>query len=159
MLNVDRRPYVDAGIDKLLDVLIPLRMTAVAEIGMGEFVHDDHLRATRQCRVDIKLLQRTTAVLHVPQRKNLQPFEQRRSLAAPMGLDKPYDDVDAFFLEAPRTHEHRICFADTGGCAEKERQLPPPVLFGQRQQGIGIRAARLVAIILGHRASRKSSVP
>src|SRR5208282_2661456 len=48
MLDVERRPHVHAGREKLLDVLPALGMTAVRRIAVGQFVDDDQLGLARQ---------------------------------------------------------------------------------------------------------------
>jgi hypothetical protein len=41
MLDVERGPDVDARIEKLLDILPPLRVPTIGRIGVGELVDDD----------------------------------------------------------------------------------------------------------------------
>ena len=54
MLDVERRPYADARVEQLLDILPALRMPAVRSVGMGELVDDDQLGLALERRVQIK---------------------------------------------------------------------------------------------------------
>ena len=56
MLNVERRPYVDAGAEQLLDVLPALGVAALRRVGVGEFVDDDQLGPAAERRIEIELL-------------------------------------------------------------------------------------------------------
>ena len=56
MLDVHRRPDMDAGLEQLLDILIALGMTAVGCIGMGQFVDDDQRRTSLERSIDVELL-------------------------------------------------------------------------------------------------------
>ncbi len=54
MLDVQRRPDVDAGGNQLLDILIALRMAARLGIAVRQFVDDDDLRAACKCCIQIE---------------------------------------------------------------------------------------------------------
>jgi hypothetical protein len=56
MLDVERRPDIDAGGEQLLDVLPALGMTAVRSVGVSELVDDDELGLARQRRIEIEFL-------------------------------------------------------------------------------------------------------
>ena len=56
MLDVERGPNVDAGVQQFLDILPPLRVAAVRRVGVGEFVDEDQLGLARQRRVYVELL-------------------------------------------------------------------------------------------------------
>ena len=64
MLDVERRPYADARIEQLLDVLPSLRMPAVRSIGVGEFVDNDQLGLALERRVEIEFLERAPVVFN-----------------------------------------------------------------------------------------------
>ena len=76
MLDIERGPDIDAGIEQFLDILVALGMAAFRRIGMGEFVDDDELGPSRQRRIEIELHERVAAIGDRPARQNLEAFEQ-----------------------------------------------------------------------------------
>ena len=98
MLDVERGPDVDAGLEQLLHVLPALGMAALRRIGVGEFVHDNQPGLARQRGVEIEFLDRTAAIFDMAARQRLEPFQQGRGLGAAMRLDKANNDVDALGL-------------------------------------------------------------
>ena len=122
MLDIERRPYVDAGREKLLDVLPALGMAAVRRIGMGEFVDDDQFGLASQRRVEVEFLDRAAVVLDLAPRQDFEPLDERARLSAAMRFDEPDDDVDSFLLQAPRVLQHRESLADAGRGAEEHLQ-------------------------------------
>ncbi len=104
-------------------------------------------------------MERPSVVQHLATRQDFEPLEQGSGLAASMRFDEPDDDIAAFFLEAPRTRQHRKGLADTGCGTKKDGEFASPALFGERQQGVRIGAALQVAVIVGHATSRARSGP
>ena len=76
MLDVERGPDVDAGLEQLLHVLPALGMAALRRIGVGEFVHDNQPGLARQRGVEIEFLDRTAAIFDMAARQRLEPFQQ-----------------------------------------------------------------------------------
>ncbi len=99
-------------------------------------------------------MERPSVVQHLATRQDFEPLEQGSGLAASMRFDEPDDDIAAFFLEAPRTRQHRKGLADTGCGTKKDGEFASLALFGERQQGVRIGAALQVAVIVGHATSR-----
>ena len=66
VLDVDRRPDVDAGVEQLLDVLPALRVPrcrlAAGEIGVGELVHQENGGVPGERGVEVELLPHDAAV-------------------------------------------------------------------------------------------------
>ena len=88
MLDVERRPHIDAGREQFLDVLPALGMTAVRSVGVSELVDDDQLGLARQRRVEIEFLDRAAVVLDLAPRQDFEPLNERARLGAAMGLDE-----------------------------------------------------------------------
>ena len=62
VLDVERRPDVDAGGEQLLDILPALRMPRAFGVGVGQLVDQDQLRLPRQRGVEIEFAQRHAAI-------------------------------------------------------------------------------------------------
>ena len=112
MLDVERRPDVDAGVEQFLDVLPALGMAAVGRVGVGEFVDDDELGLARQRRVDVELLdllRRDSRCLGAAGSRGLRaaPAVSR----AAVGFDQADDHVAALALAARgrAAASHRSC--------------------------------------------------
>ena len=128
MLNVERRPHVDARVEQLLDVLPALGMSAVRSVGVGELVDDDQLGLALERRVQIEFLDRAPVVFNHAPRQDFEPLDERARLGAAMSLDEPDDDIDAFVFQAPGVLQHGVGLADPRRRAEKDlepaRSLP-----------------------------------
>ena len=138
MLNVERRPYVDAGAEQLLDVLPALGVAALRRVGVGEFVDDDQLGPSAERRIEIELLDLRALIVHDAARQNFEIARQRFRLGAAVGFDETDDDVDALLLDRPRALQHRKRLADAGRGADEYEQPAALALLGQREQGVGI---------------------
>ncbi len=119
MLDVQRRPDIDAGVEQLLDIEPALGMAAVGRIGVGELIDDDQLRLPRQGGVEIEFLQYASAIIDFTARQNLQPFGQRRRLGAAMGLDQADHNVLAVIPGFFRAQQHGVGLADPRRRAQK----------------------------------------
>ena len=153
MLDVERRPYTDARIEQLLDVLPALRMPAVGSVGVGEFVDDDQLGLALERRVEIEFVDRAAVVFNPAPRQDLESFDQRARLGAAVRLDEPDDDVDAFVLQAPRVLQHGVGLADAGRGADKNLQPASGLPAERRQKRVRIRASGIGSVGWGHRRS------
>ena len=76
MLDIERRPNVDAGVEQFLDILPAFGVTAIRRIGVGEFVDDDELGFARQGGVDVEFLDDPAPIIDLAAR---QDFEALRS--------------------------------------------------------------------------------
>ena len=76
VLDVERRPDVDAGVEQLVDVLPALGVPRALGVRVGQLVDEEQLRPPRQRRVEIELAQRHAAVGDVARR---QRFEALRA--------------------------------------------------------------------------------
>ena len=139
MLDVERRPYVDAGVEQLLDVLPALGMAAFGRVGVSELVDDDQLRLALERRVDVELADGVAAVVDHAARQNLESLEESARLGAPVRFDEADDDVDALVLQAARALQHRVGLADAGRGADEHLQSTDrfPPRRGQQRVRIG----------------------
>ena len=153
MLDIERRPNIDSGREKLLDVLPALGMAAFRRVGVGEFVDDDQLGLARQRGVEIEFLDRAAAILDLAPRQDFQPLDQRAGFGAAVRFDEPDDDVDAFFFQAPRVLQHRVGLPDAGRCAEEHLQPARGFPAERRQQRVRVGASVVGSARLGHRRS------
>ena len=139
MLDVERRPYVDAGVEQLLNVLPALGMAAFGRVGVSEFVDDDQLRLPLERRVDVELADGVAAVVDHAARQDLESLEESARLGAPVRFDEADDDVDALVLQPTRALQHRVGLTDAGGRADEHFQtanrIPPRC--GQQRVRIG----------------------
>ena len=153
VLDVDGGVDVDAVGQQFLDVEIALGMAAARRVGMGEFVDQGDLRAARDQRVEVHLLERLVLVVDPLARQHLKPLQQRFRLRPPMGLDDADDDIGAGLPPGVRALQHLVGLADAGGGADKDLQpagliVLPPGGFQQR-----IRRRPLFRIVaIGHEA-------
>ena len=147
MLDVERGPDVDAGLEQFLDILPPLRVTAVRRVGVGEFVDDDQLGLARQRRVYVEFLDDLAAIIDFSTRKNLQVLGERLRLLASMGFDETDEDIDAIGAARAGALQHRIGLADAGRRAEKNAQLTARRGFRHGEQGVRIRATVEVSLL------------
>ena len=115
MLDVERRPHIDAGPDQLLDVLPAFGMARTVGIGVGVFVDEEELGPPRQGGVDVELQQGPIAVLHGLAREDLEAGEQRLGLGPAVGFHQADDDIDTLVLAPPGLLQHLVGLADPRG--------------------------------------------
>ena len=139
MLDVDRRPDIDAGPQQFLHVLVALGMAAIGRIGVGEFVDDQQRRLQRQRAVEVELLHGVTMVELRTAGQDLEPVEQRQGLGASVRLDEAHHDRHPLALQLARGGQHRIGLADAGRGTDEDLEPAAPVLARRGQQGVGIR--------------------
>ena len=147
MLDVERGPDVDAGLEQFLDILPPLRVAAVRRVGVGEFVDDDQLGLARQRRVYVEFLDDLAAIIDFSTRKNLQVLGERLRLLASMGFDETDEDIDAIGAARAGALQHRIGLADAGRRAEKNAQPAARRGFRHGEQSVRIGAAIEVSLL------------
>src|SRR5206468_690382 len=84
-LDVDGRINVDTGVQDLLDVGVSFGMAAAWDVGVGELVDEDDLRAAHEDRVEVHLLEDPPSILDPLLRNHLEPPEQGLGFLAPLG--------------------------------------------------------------------------
>ena len=141
MLDIERRPDVDAGVEQFLDVLPAFGMAAVGRVGVREFVDDDELGLARQGGVDVEFLEGAAAIFDLAARQDFQTFRQGARFRPTVRLDETDDDVDAVQLQGPRLRQHGVGLADAGRGAQKDAQLAarfdPSAPAARQDQGGG----------------------
>ncbi|MNS54019.1 hypothetical protein D3C72_867980 [compost metagenome] len=139
MLDVQRGPDVDPGVQDLLHVLPPLGMTRSGRVGVGVFIDQQQAGAARHGAVQVELQQGPVAIGDGAAGHDLQPAQQAHGLLAAVGLDHADDDIIALGFAAPRGAQHLVGLADAGRHAQKN--LQPPTLsrggrgLGRREDG------------------------
>ena len=119
MLDVNGSIYVNSRLQKLFDILIPLRMAAFRRVCMGQLINKYKLRLPLQGGVKVKFRQCNPLVLGNKIRNALKPVYKRGRLRSGMGLNIASNDVDSPLLGRVRRLQHGICLADAGCVAEK----------------------------------------
>jgi hypothetical protein len=117
-------------------------MPRTGGIGVGQFVHENELRATDERCVKIEFPQCRPTMLDQVWRQNPQPFQQGFCFRTTVRFDPPDDDVHTVILLLVRRFEHGISLPHTGRGTEKDLELAARLLglLSQRasQQGIGV---------------------
>eukprot|EP01033_Poteriospumella_lacustris_P021934 gene21933-16388_t len=70
MLDIQRRPDVDACLKNFQDILPPFRMPRSGRIGVSVFIDQEQPRASRQSRINVEFRQLMPAIFHHAARKN-----------------------------------------------------------------------------------------
>ncbi|MNQ39967.1 hypothetical protein D3C85_536060 [compost metagenome] len=139
VLDVQRGPDVDPGVQDLLHVLPALGMARAGGVGVGVFVDQQQAGAARHGAVQVELQQGPVAIGDGAAGHDLQPAQQAHGLLAAVGLDHADDDVVALGFAAAGGAQHLIGLADAGRHAQKN--LQPPTLsrggrgLGRREDG------------------------
>ena len=83
MLDIERRPDVDADVEQLFDILPAFGMTAVRRVGVREFVDEDELRLSRQRGVYVEFLDDATAIFTFAAGQGFETVEERLGFRRP----------------------------------------------------------------------------
>ncbi len=150
VLDIDRCPDVDAGLQQLLDVLKALGVAGARGIGVGQLVHQDQARFAGQGAVQVELLERPAAVAEGLERQDRQPLQQLLGLFPAVGLGDADEDVHRLCLSHPGGVQHGVGLAHTGAGAEEDLELTAHgtlrLGLDAGQQGIRVRAV----VVGGH---------
>ena len=117
------------GVEQLLDVLPALLVPRAGHVRVRELVDERDLRAPREDRVDVHLLERRAAVLDALARDDLEVADLVGRLRAAVRLDEADDDVLAVLAPAPALVQHRERLARRrprrrGRCGASPRAMP-----------------------------------
>ena len=122
MLTVDID--VDPGGEQLLDVLPALGVAGAGDVGVGEFVHERHLRAPGEDRVHVHLGEDACPGTPVPcARICSRPCSITSVRGRSWCSTKADDAVGAPLDPAVRLGEHRVRLADARRRAEVDPEL------------------------------------
>ena len=149
VLDVQRREYVDAGGDQLLDIEIALGVAGARGVGVGQLVDQHELRAPLQDRVEIHLGQKVALVLDLLPGNGFEAVEQRLGLAPAVRLDDADHDIDPLAPLGLGRLQHLVRLAHAGSRSEKDLEPAAPLLPGRRQQ----RLRRRSSLTLAHKSS------
>ena len=141
VLDVDRGVDVDAAVQQFFDVEIALRVAAARRIGVGEFVDESELRAARDDRVDVHLIEGLPPVIDALARNDLKAVEQHLGFLAAVRLNDADNEVHAFLLLGARGLQHFEGLADPRRGANEYLQFSgaPFLAPGCFKQGVGRR--------------------
>jgi hypothetical protein len=129
-------------------------MTAAGGVGVGEFVDQRDLRAARDQRIEVHLLQDLVFIAGTLARDDLKPLQQRLGLRPAVGLDRTDHDIGAGFHLGMRALQHLVAFADAGGGADEDLEPAGRMVFATDglQQRIRRRSLIGVAALMCHKA-------
>jgi hypothetical protein len=150
MLDVERRPDIDAGIEQFGDILVALWMAAIGRIGVGEFIDDDDRRLAGKRRVEIELLDDPALIRNFPAPHDVESIEQFGRLAPAVGFGEADDDVLAFGLQSAGPAKHGKGLADAGRGAEENGQPATAFPAGDGEERIWIRPAIHICAAIDH---------
>ncbi len=125
MLDIQRRVYIDTGIQQFLNILVPFRVAGTRNIRMGKFIDKNEGWAEAQCCIKVKLRKGNPAIFHHLPGNKSKPFKQRLCLRPSMGLNIPDLNVNSFRVPEVCCPEHLIGLADTRNIPEKDFQFAP----------------------------------
>ncbi len=141
MLDVDRGPHVDAGIEQFDHVLPAALVAAARRVAVRQLVHQHQGRLARQQRVQVHLLQHPALVLDALARLLRQAFGQGGGLAAAMGLHDADHQVGAAPELLARAAEHGVGLAHAGRRAEEHGELAAVLALQALDEGVGLAGA------------------
>ena len=156
VLDVERGPDVDAGVEQLGDVHVALGVAAAGGVGVGEFVDEGEGGAAGEEGVEVHLLEGVAAVGDGAAGDGFEAFGEGGGFAAAVGFDDADDDLAAGALVGAGGGEHGPGFADAWGGAEEDLEaaarsfaIDPAQSFAGdfAQEGVGGAAG------VGHRLS------
>ncbi len=143
MLDVDRGPDVDAGVQQLHHILPAPLVAAAGCIAMGQFVHQHQRRMPCEHGIQVHLLQGMAVVGHILQRQLWQPLQQRLGIGTAMGFHQPDHQVDAAAQLFLRAGQHGVGLAHARRRAEEHGQLAAGFALQAFDQGIGLAGTRI----------------
>jgi hypothetical protein len=93
VLDVQGGEDVDFGGKNLLHVLVALAVFAARNVGMREFIHQDHLRMAGQDGIHVHFLKDGPAVFEFAPRDGLELLREFHDAFAVVRLDDSDDDI------------------------------------------------------------------
>ena len=161
VLDVERRPHIDAGVAEFRNVLpalgMPRRRLAVDQVRVRQLIDQQDPGVTLQRGVEVEFLAHHAAIADRLQRQALQRLEHALGLATAVRLDVTDHDVGPRRLGRERRLEHRVGLADSRRSPEEDTQPPAacPCFLGLHlcQQSVRIRAIVCHPAIIGYRSA------
>ena len=114
-------------------------------VSVGQLIDDQKLRMQGQGGVKIELPELRASVFNLQPREHVEAQDEGLGFRPDVRLDIADDDVHALLAHLAGRFEHGVRFADAGGRAEEDFQLPPLLfgLFGLNAGKQGIRIGTL----------------
>ena len=128
MLHIDGGEDIDPGIEQLFHILPAFRVAGAGDVGVRQFVHQDHRRMDRQRAVEIKPRHLPPPVVMLFQRQDAQPFQQGSGFTAAVGFHHPGQHINALLTQPLRLFQHGVGFPDTRTGTEENLQFPARAL-------------------------------
>ena len=86
MLHVDGGEHINTGVQQLFHILPTLRVTRTWRIAVRQFVHQNQGRVTRQCSVEVELMNPASTMVRALGGQQIQPVKQRSRLFTPVSF-------------------------------------------------------------------------
>ncbi|MCY1165432.1 hypothetical protein D9M73_53380 [compost metagenome] len=123
MLNIQRRPDIDAGLQQFLHVLPAFGMARALDVTVRQLIHQQHPRLARQRSVQVKLLEQSPPVRHIAQRQGLKPRQQFCRVVTAVCFDHSHQHITARPALALGGAEHGVGFTHASAGAKINAQL------------------------------------
>jgi hypothetical protein len=98
MLNVERANHVNAGVQQLQNILIPLLVAAKWSVRMRQLIDNCHLRVSPKDCIEVHLLNRNALVLDPLAGNHFESLDQHRRIRSPVSLNESQDNIDPALL-------------------------------------------------------------
>ena len=153
VLDVERGPDVDAGVEQVSDVFPALGVAAAGGIGVGELVDEDEAGVAGEGGFEVEFFQRLAAVWDLAAGEDGEVVDLGFGAGSAVGLDDADEDVGAFGAAGAGAGEHLPGLADAGGGAENDLQAA--FAFGR---GVGDQRVRVWAAVIHCRSIHRAGV-
>ena len=137
MLDVDRRPDVDAVVEQHADVLVALVAHRTGCVRVRQFVDDRDARAALDQPVDVDLRLGPATRAEAQERRALEPARALLGGDPPVRLEVADDEVGALVGGQTSVAEHLVGLADACGRAEVEAQKSAQLRGGGHGPSVG----------------------
>ena len=131
MLDVERRPDINAVTQDFLDVLIALGMDEARRVRVRELVDQQQFWLARNRCFDIELHERATPIRNRLPWQHLEPIEQCSRFRSAVRLDDAHQHIEAFGLLRPGSGQHGVGFAHARCHAEENLELAAALFRSQ----------------------------
>jgi hypothetical protein len=131
VLNVDRGPHRDAGLEQLCDVLPALGMSrrrlCARQIGMSQLIDQQDLGFAGKGRVQIEFQPLDAAIAQHQRCKTRQTLQKALGVDTPMRLNVTDHHIRATGEQVVRGFQHCVGLTNTGRGAEEDSQPTTPL--------------------------------
>ena len=134
MLDVHGRHDMNAGLEEIEDVLVPLVVPAPRHVRVCELVDDTDLGRAFDDRLDVHLLHGRTSVVHLAPGHDLEILDLGLGIAPVVCLHESDDDVEAAVPERVGLLKHLVGLADTWRRADVDAQPCTLPLLDAREE-------------------------